>query len=37
MWEFVAVVVESADVVVGFVWVGCDDHDLSVKVVEVVN
>ena len=37
MREFVAVAVEHSYVAVGLKWVGCDYHDSSVEVVQVVD
>ena len=37
LWEFVTVTVEDSDVAVGLEWVGCDFHDSSVEVVQVMD
>ena len=37
MLDSVAVAVEDPDVTVGLEWVGCDYHDSSVEMVQVVD
>jgi len=37
MGQFVAVAVEDPDVTVRLIRIGCDHHDLPIKVVQVMN